>query len=58
MSSLDQTEVLRSYVVHLAREMIGRNPNDGGSEITEDRHFIELFGCGTGVVVSLWALRM
>jgi hypothetical protein len=38
--------------------MMGRDPNGGGSETTEDRRFRELFGCGAEVLMPRWTLLM
>jgi hypothetical protein len=58
MSSPDQPDMLRRYALRITHEMMGRTPNGRGSEITVDKCFREQFGCGSGVVVSLWTLIM
>jgi hypothetical protein len=44
--------------MRLARKMMGRNTDSGGSGRTEERIFRQLFCCGLKVVISLWSLLM
>jgi hypothetical protein len=44
-------------VIEISREMIDRAlVEKRGINITEDRRFRELFGCGPSVALTLWTL--
>jgi hypothetical protein len=45
------------YIIDISREIINRVPVEKrGIHITEDRRFLELFGCGPLVALALWTL--